>query len=147
MKAKPIVVITCPLLSDFDELRFKKALDESGIKKEYFVFLVGTPWHEGAPKWEVFHEKDFNEIKYKALKTLIEMKLNEGIITIKSDKVVIEDVDPNIPEMRTDSDVFPDNKEIPVTEEIPDCESCNKPMTKGNTYYHCNNPECKGGTL
>ena len=73
---KPIVVITIPALTKEKGKEIyenKRILD---LKEEYHVFILGCP---PAPNkqvtWEVFYEKDFNEVKYEELKKIIKDKV------------------------------------------------------------------------
>lgn len=80
--AKPIFVVGFPAKKtngDINEIsdHIKKALGD-----EYYVLLY-TNDEIYTPKFEAFYEKDFNEVKFEELKTIIQKAVNP----IKGDKI------------------------------------------------------------
>jgi hypothetical protein len=59
-KPKPIVVVTTPVFADFKD----------NFLKDYHVIQIEI--ENVKPKIEVFYEKDFNDVKYEELKSIIE---------------------------------------------------------------------------
>lgn len=80
--AKPIAVIKVDMESDFGNgqkvnlSEICKAL-ENKIGNDYYVFAVPlrVPYNSEPIQFQVFHEKDFTEIKYQELKKIIEQSL------------------------------------------------------------------------
>ena len=72
---KPIVVIFLPKETTMCEaVAVKQSLEKTELFKEYHVLCASSNLDSFDVK--VFYEKDFNEVKYKELKKIIEDSLN-----------------------------------------------------------------------
>jgi len=68
-KPKPIIAITIPhYMAQEGVDKISKSVKET-VKEEYHVFIITNNSDE--INFQVFYEKDFNEVKYKELKTII----------------------------------------------------------------------------
>lgn len=75
--AKPILVIGVPSKVSGEEFReVKNRLSEYKELQEDYHVLIYTNHIIDETKFEVFYEKDFNEVKYKELKAIIEKAVN-----------------------------------------------------------------------
>lgn len=72
--AKPILVITISKGESKQSATDIKRIVKKTVDNEYHVIVVSVDI-EQAPKFEVFYEKDFNEVKYEELKSIIINKL------------------------------------------------------------------------
>ena len=74
-KPKPIFLVGLPRQEDgeFFEWEQKLIRTQNNIKKmvngEYHILIYETPLPD--PTFQVFYEKDFNEVKYEELKSII----------------------------------------------------------------------------
>jgi len=73
MTAKPIILIRIPNVSVKKLQSINKSISDD-IRKEYFVFVVNSTIVNDL-SFEIFYEKDFNEVKYKELKQLLSKEL------------------------------------------------------------------------
>ncbi len=68
---KPILAITIPYaISKLHKTEIQKHLTEQGVDREYWCFIL--PADVQSSSIQVFFEKDFNQVKYDELKTIIE---------------------------------------------------------------------------
>jgi hypothetical protein len=65
MKPKPIVVVTTPLFADFKD----------DFLNDYHVIQIEIK--KVKPEIQVFYEKDFNNVKYEELKSIIENTIKQ----------------------------------------------------------------------
>ena len=72
--AKPILVITISRSESEQSASAIQKIVKKTVDNEYHVIIVSVDI-EQAPKFEVFYEKDFNEVKYEELKSIIINKL------------------------------------------------------------------------
>lgn len=75
MAVKPIFTIGLTSRTSLLEVRETQTLVESRMKDDYHVLTYIQPNSEEV-KFEVFYEKDFNEVKYEELKEIVRKKLN-----------------------------------------------------------------------
>lgn len=74
--AKPIAIVYID--QQFDSPNLRQAQDALQDRMpDYHVFVIPNPNQEKALEMQVFHEKDFTEIQYEELKSMIEKHLNE----------------------------------------------------------------------
>ena len=74
--AKPILVITIQSGESEQSASAIQKIVKKTVDNEYHVIVVSVDI-EQAPKFEVFYEKDFNEVKYEELKSIITNKLKQ----------------------------------------------------------------------
>ena len=74
--AKPILVITISKGESKQSATDIQRIVKKTVDNEYHVIVVSVDI-EQAPKFEVFYEKDFNEVKYEEFKSIIINKLNK----------------------------------------------------------------------
>lgn len=72
--AKPILVIT--IHESNQSASTIRKIVRKAVDNEYHVIIVSVD-QEQEPKFEVFYEKDFNEVKYEELKSIIINKLKQ----------------------------------------------------------------------
>jgi hypothetical protein len=70
---KPILIIGVP--SSIDLKEYIADLRESEIKEDYYIIIYTTNDNEFT--FQVFYEKDFNEVKYEELKRIISDKAHK----------------------------------------------------------------------
>jgi hypothetical protein len=78
MKVKPILKISIPVKGLSDE-RVDELIDSyfvhlehmEELKEQYFVFIFTDRENDNVPKFEVFYDKDFDEISYKKFQEAI----------------------------------------------------------------------------
>lgn len=78
LSVKPILVIRIPAPIPSEQIKsIKKDKKIQEIKKEYHV-LVTESYLINDVQFEVFYEKDFNEVKYEELKEIIRNSIKEN---------------------------------------------------------------------
>lgn len=78
LSVKPILVIRFPsfvLREEVDKLKGNKKIQQ--MDKEYHILTVNSP-EVNDIQFEVFYEKDFNEVKYEELKEIIRNSIKEN---------------------------------------------------------------------
>ena len=82
--SKPILIVRVPTgicLSKESLISIQAQVSEQ-VNNEYYVFVLSAPdlktdSERTEVKFEVFYEKDFNEVKYEELKEIIKQSLNK----------------------------------------------------------------------
>ena len=78
LKPKPILVISLGQFVANDEVdSISEAIKRTGVEQDYYVLVTFLNTNEPLVDFQVFYEKDFDEVKYEELKKIIKGGLKQ----------------------------------------------------------------------